>query len=74
MNYTKEQLIEALQKEYEYLCLNHPEEHPDYEEVSLEEHLKYLGTLSLQELKDSTEDEDDSYTLDEYMNKWLLSQ
>ena len=73
MDYTKEELVAALQKEYEHLCLNHPR-HPDYEDISPEEHLKYLKTLSLQDLKDSTEDEDGSYTLDEYMNKWLLSQ
>ena len=68
--YTRQQLIDALQHEYEYLC------HDDYDpnvDVSPEKHLEYLNSLSVEQLIDST-DCDETYTLDEYMHNhsWLL--
>ena len=61
--YTREQLIAALQHEYEYLI--HDDFDPDVD-MTAEEHLEYLQTLSLEQLIDDT-DTGDGYTLDEYM-------
>ena len=65
--YTRQQLIDALQHEYDYLC--HDDYDPDVD-VSPEEHLEYLNSLSVEQLIDST-DCDDNYTLDEYMYNHL---
>ena len=61
--YTREQLIAALQHEYEYLI--HDDFDPDVD-MTADEHLQYLQTLSLEQLIDDT-DTGDGYTLDEYM-------
>jgi len=61
--YTRDQLIAALQHEYEYLI--HDDFDPDVD-MTADEHLKYLQTLSLEQLIDDT-DTGDGYTLDEYM-------
>ena len=61
--YTRDQLIAALQHEYEYLI--HDDFDPDVD-MTADEHLKYLQTLSLEQLIDDT-DCDDEYTLDDYM-------
>ena len=61
--YTREQLIAALQHEYEYLI--HDDFDPDVD-MTADEHLEYLQTLSLEQLIDDT-DTGDGYTLDEYM-------
>ena len=61
--YTKQQLIDALQHEYEYLI--HDGFDPDVD-MSLDEHLEYLKSLSVEQLIDET-DCDENYTLEEYM-------
>ena len=70
MKYTRDQLITALQHEYEYLI--HDSFDPD-NDMSLDDHLEYLNSLSLEQLIDDT-DCDETYTLDEYMynHLWLL--
>ena len=66
MNYTKEQLVDALQHEYDYLC--HEDFDPDVD-MTLEEHLEWLNTLTLEELIEETST-DETFTLEEYMNIW----
>ena len=61
--YTRDQLIAALQHEYEYLI--HDDFDPDVD-MTADEHLEYLQTLSLEQLIDETST-GDGYTLDEYM-------
>ena len=63
MTYTRNQLITALQHEYEYLI--HDDFDPDTD-MSASDHLDYLHTLSDAELVNET-DTGDGYTLDEYM-------
>ena len=63
MQYTRQQLIDALSHEYDYLC--HDDFDPDVD-MSPDEHLEYLNSLSVEQLIDET-DTDDGYTLDEYM-------
>ena len=63
---TREQLIEALYREYEYLC--HDDFDPD-EDLTPEEYLEMIETLSYDELVSETST-DDCYTLDEYMQTW----
>ena len=63
MTYTRDQLISALQHEYEFLI--HDDFDPDTD-MSASEHLDYLNTLSVSELLEET-DTGDGYTLDEYM-------
>ena len=62
--YTRQQLIDALVAEYDYLC--HDDYDPDVD-MSPDEHLEYLNSLSIEQLIDET-DTDDNYTLDEYMH------
>ena len=66
MNYTTEQLIEALHNEYVFLC--HDDFDPD-EDPTPEEYLEIIKTLSYDELilETSTGDE---VTLEEYMEVW----
>lgn len=66
MTYTKQQLIDALQKEYEWLC--HDDFDPE-EDLSLEEHLEMLQELSYDELVEETST-DDIFTLDEFMRTY----
>lgn len=63
MTYTRDQLISALQHEYDYLI--HDDFDPDTD-MSASDYLAYLNTLSVSELVDET-DTGDGYTLDEYM-------
>lgn len=66
MNYTKQQLIDALQREYEYLT------HDDYEtfeDMTAEEHLEWLNTLPNEDLIEIT-CTNETYSLEEYMNHW----
>ena len=68
MKYTRAQLIDALQHEYEYLC------HEDFDpevDMSMEEHLERLNTLTLEELIEETDTDDEGYTLEEYMENHL---
>ena len=64
MQYTRQQLIDALVAEYEYLC--HDDYDPDVD-MSPDEHLEYLNSLSVEQLIDET-CTDDVYTLDQFMH------
>jgi len=68
--FTRQQLIDALQREYEYLI--HDDFDPDVD-MSADEHLAYLNSLSIDELIEDT-NTDDEYTLDAFMHSysWLL--
>ena len=66
MTYTKQQLVDALQKEYEWLC--HDDFDPE-EDLSLEEHLEMLQELSYDELVEETST-DDIFTLEEFMRTY----
>jgi hypothetical protein len=66
MNYTKQQLIDALQREYEWLC--HDDFDPD-EDLTMEEHLDMLQQLSYDELVEETST-DDIFTIDEFMRTY----
>ena len=70
MQYTRQQLIDALAAEYDYLC--HDDFDPDVD-MSPAEHLKYLNSLSVEQLIDDT-GTDDEFTLDDFMTRylWLL--
>ena len=63
MTPTREQLIEALYHEYEYLC--HDDFDPD-EDPTPEEYLEMIKTLSYDELVSETST-DEEYTLEEYL-------
>ena len=67
MTYTKEQLINALQREYEYLT--HDDFNP-FEDMTAQEHLEWLHTLPWEDLVEVT-CTDENYTLDEYMKNWV---
>ena len=64
MQYTRQQLIDALQHEYDYLI--HNDFDPDVD-MSSDEHLEYLNSLSVEQLIDETDTDDKFYTLDDYM-------
>jgi len=64
MTYTRDQLISALQDEYEFLI--HDDYDPDVD-MSASDYLAYLNTLSVSELVAET-DTGDGYTLDEFMS------
>ena len=64
MQYTRQQLIDALSAEYDYLC--HDDFDPDVD-MSPAEHLEYLNSLSVEQLIDETCCDD----LDEYMSCYL---
>lgn len=64
MQYTRQQLIDALQHEYDYLI--HEDFDPDVD-MSSDEHLEYLNSLSVEQLIDETDTDDKFYTLDDYM-------
>jgi len=80
VGYTHEQLIAAFQNEYEYLC--HDDFDPE-EDMSPEEHLKWIGSIAIEELKaeiaesidvdNSNQEEGDSVSVADYMNRWLYS-
>tara|TARA_B100001142_G_scaffold18590_1_gene17235 strand:- start:523 stop:723 length:201 start_codon:yes stop_codon:yes gene_type:complete len=63
MDYTKEQLIDALVHEWDYLC------HDDYdpEDQTPEEYRKDLEKLTVKELIEETST-GEYYTLDEFMD------
>ena len=77
-NYTKEQLIAALCNEYEYLI--HDDFDPE-EDMSAEDYREFVKSLSLEQLKDEildsvkedndNQDEGDSVSVSDYMNRWL---
>ena len=67
MTYTRDQLITAIQSEYEFLI------HDDYDadtDMSPAEHLSYLQSLSLDDLIADTAT-DDEFTLDDFMSRYL---
>ena len=67
MTYTRDQLITAIQSEYEFLI------HDDYDadtDMSPDEHLSYLQSLSLDDLIADTAT-DDEFTLDDFMSRYL---
>ena len=65
MTYTKEQLVNALVAEWEYLC------HDDYnpKDLSSEEYRKDMENLTVEELIVET-CTDKEYTLDDYMQTY----
>ena len=65
--YTRQQLIDALAAEYEYLC--HDDFDPDVD-MSPDEHLEYLNSLSVEQLIDDT-GTDIEFSLDDFMTRYL---
>ena len=66
MNYTREQLIEALYNEYSFLF--HDDFDPD-EDSTPEEYLEMIETLSYDELIAET-CTDEEYTLEDFMERY----
>ena len=66
MTYNTEQLINALVREYEYLC--HDDFDPDNDPTP-EEYRGHLEYFTIDELVEETST-DDIFTLDEYMKTW----
>ncbi|AIX44487.1 hypothetical protein Syn7803C28_67 [Synechococcus phage ACG-2014b] len=72
--YTKEQLIDALCREWDYLC----HDDPDPDDDTPEEYRLKLELLTLEELIEETSTTvywsnwsgDENYTLDEFMENW----
>jgi len=66
MNYTKAQLVDALVREWEYLC------HDDYdpEDLTPEEYRKEMQELTIEQLIEETDTDDIGLTLDEYMETY----
>ena len=67
IKYSREQLIAALQNEYEFLI------HEDFEpevDLTASEHLEHLQSLDIEQLIRLT-DCDDVFTLDEFMSRYL---
>jgi len=62
--YTKQQLVDALVHEYDYLC--HDDFDPE-EDMTIGEYQEYLNTLSVEQLIIETDTDDEYYTLDQYM-------
>ena len=65
-NYTKEQLIDALVAEYEWLC--HDDFDPDVDPTP-EEYRENMTKLSMDELIEETST-DQIYSLNEFMRAW----
>ncbi|MGA1433546.1 MAG: hypothetical protein ACO32T_07195 [Candidatus Nanopelagicaceae bacterium] len=66
MSYTKEQLIDALVTEYEFLC------HDDFDpavDLSVEEYCMMLKEMEYDELIEETST-DEEFSLDEFMETW----
>ena len=63
MTYTKAQLIDALVREWEYLC------HDDYdpEDLTPEQYRKEMQELTIEQLIEETDTDDEGLTLDDYM-------
>ena len=66
MAYQKQQLIQALVKEYEYLC--HDDFDPDVDPTP-EEYLDSIKDLSYDELVEETQT-DEHFTLDEFIKAY----
>ena len=66
MTYSKAQLVDALQNEYEYLC------HDDFDpetDMSMEQHLEWLKTLTVEELIAET-GTDEEFTMNDFMDRY----
>ena len=63
MNYTKEQLVDALVAEWEYLC----HDDPDPDDLTSEEYRKVAEELTIEELIEETDTDDEGLTLNQYM-------
>ena len=61
MTYTKEQLVKALQDEWEFLC--HDDYDPD-KDGTMEEHLEWLKGLTYEQLIEETST-GETFTIDE---------
>ena len=66
MNYTKQQLIDALCAEYDYLC--HDDFDPDVDDTPEEYRLK-LECYSIEDLIVETST-DEHFTLEEFIERW----
>ena len=67
MNYTKEQLIDALCAEWDYLC--HDDFDPDVDPTT-EEYREDLNNYTLEQLIAETNTDEEGYTLSEYMEHY----
>tara|TARA_Y100000287_G_scaffold85669_1_gene68075 strand:- start:299 stop:514 length:216 start_codon:yes stop_codon:yes gene_type:complete len=70
MNYTKEQLIDALCAEWDYLC--HDDFDPDNDQTT-EEYREDLIKMSIDELIEET-GTGDGFTLSEFMECWVCCE
>ena len=74
MTYTKEQLVDALCREWDYLC----HDDPDPDDDTPEEYRLKMELLTLEELIEETSTTvywsnwsgDENYTLEEFMENW----
>jgi len=69
MNYTKQQIIDALVAEYDYLC--HDDFDPDVD-LTTEEYREMLEEMSFGELIIET-GTGEGYTFDEFMENWSVT-
>jgi hypothetical protein len=67
MNYTRQQLIDALVAEWEYLC------HDDFDpqDPTPEEYRKEMEELTIEQLIEETDTDDEIFTLDDFMYRYL---
>ena len=65
--FTKEQLIEALTAEYEYLI--HDDFDPE-EDLTLEQYHQSLLTMSIEQLVEETTTDNEYYTLTQFIENW----
>ena len=63
MEYTKAQIVDALVREWEYLC----HDDPDPEDLTPEEYRKEIEGLTMEQLIEETDTESEGLTLDNYM-------
>ena len=68
MNYTKEQLVNALCAEYDYLC--HDDFNPDTD-PTLDEYRDEMEELTIEQLIEETDTDDEIFTLDDFMYRYL---
>jgi hypothetical protein len=67
MTHTRQQLIDALVHEYEFLC--HDDFDPDVDPTPAE-YRAMLASFTDDDLRDESST-DDTYTLDDYITNWL---
>jgi len=67
MTHTRQQLIDALVHEYEFLC--HDDFDPDVDPTPAE-YRAMLASFTDADLRDESST-DDTYTLDDYITNWL---